>query len=87
MPITLRTAEIILNDDGTVRAIRAHYEDVDNLGRAIAIGTRRLDATALAVALPDRAALLAEIEALHAADAARAEALAAAPSVTADLQD
>ncbi len=71
MTTILRTAEIILNDDGTVRAIRAHYEDVDSLGRSTPLGTRRLDANTLATALPDRAALLAEIDTLTAEREAR----------------
>lgn len=77
MAIILRTAEIILNDDGTVRAVRAHYEDVDSLGRAVPLGTRRLDAAALAAALPERAALIAEIATLTAEREVRASEQAA----------
>lgn len=71
MTTILRTTEIILNDDGSVRAVRAHYEDVDATGRSVPLGTRRLDAGALAAALPDRAALLAEIDRLTADLASR----------------
>ena len=71
MTTIMRATEIILNDAGSVRAVRAHYEDVDATGRSVPLGTRRLDAGALAAALPDRAALLAEIDRLTADLASR----------------
>lgn len=71
----LRHVHIILNDDGSLRACRGEYEEVDTAtGRATPKGTKRLSASDMSSVLPQSASLLATIDALTAErDAALSE--------------
>lgn len=63
----LRHVHIILNDDGSLRACRGEYEEVDTVtGRATPKGTKRLSAGEMASVLPQSASLLATIDSLTA---------------------
>lgn len=69
MPLVekLRNVHIILNDDGSLRACRGEYDEVDTVtGRATLKGTKRLNASDMAAVLPQSASLLATIDALTA---------------------
>ncbi len=63
----LRYVHIILNDDGSLKACRGEYEEVDTAtGRATPKGTKRLSAAHMASVLPQSASLLATIDLLTA---------------------
>lgn len=53
-----------LEADGTVRAVRGEYVEVDANGRTAPVGTKRLAGADIEAALPATGALLAQIDAL-----------------------
>lgn len=82
MNTVLRKLEVILNDDGSVRASRGEYENVDDAGRVTLCGTRRLAAGDIEALFPSQAAALAALDAEAAKTADLTEQLA---EVTSEL--
>lgn len=64
MSYTLRTVQIVLNDDGSIRSARGDYIEAGPSGQDVAVGTKRIAAADLAAALPASASLIESVDAL-----------------------
>ena len=71
---TLRRLNLVLEDDGSVRSITAEYVEPQADGPDKPVGRKRLTEAELVKALPDQAALLAQIDVMTADRASELEA-------------